>query len=1095
MTVSLPGMLKAVKSFIDCGPTAILSALCLGSAVLAAPTPPSAGLPANPVAQPRFESIGVGAIPRGVVATLAQDGAGFLWIATGDGLVRFDGYQFLPQERDDPDPARRNLGWIRALLPTRDGRLWIGTESQGLAVYDPVNERVSDVYTAAPAPDTSAVLAMAEDRDGGIWYGGIAGGLHRFDPRNARTSHWRRGSPSEGLPDDRIGALAVGRDGTLWVGTWRGLSRLPPRGDRFEPVPLWGPSADTHSAGSGDHEITALLEASNGRIWVGTRSGSLAVVDPGTGRGHLLPVTDPSPVTSMVEDPGTAVWVGRASGIDIVGLGDGLQLRRLRHDPLQPAGLGADEVTQLLRDRDGRIWVGGLGLGLQRTNPANRSIWVRGADPPARNALKDADVRSLLRLADGKVLVATHRGGLAVLDPALRATMARAGTGAAADSPALPEQIMSMAQSPDGSVWVGGRSALVQFDQARSPLRRVGHGAGLTYAVQPGRDGSLWFGTQDGLYRLAAGAAAPTRVALAGGKALDGDVFALALAPDGALWVGSADGLFHAPSGSTAIEPVAMAADGELGNPTVIGLLTDRQGTLWVDTAVTGLHRLVNWDGRTARFDRVSQRHGVLGRPFGGGLLQDARGRIWSHMHVYDPAKDVLYALGATDGVLFGTGWFRSCTYGSGDQLLFGGSQGLLVIEAGRFEIPTETPPLVVSALRINGERRSAGQLAHGLKIEPGQRSFGVEFAALDYGDPARLRYAYRLDGFDPDWIATDAQLRVASYSNLDPGNYVLRVRATHRGAGWSERELQVPVQVLPAWWQSNAVRVAAVLALLTLSWLAVRRHTRQLRLQQQELESKVVRRTAALEIMTRALERESAALAESSLTDPLTGMRNRRFLTQHIEVDAELAARHYADGGRAAPDDADLIFFLVDIDHFKQVNDLHGHACGDAVLHQMRGRLKQVFRDTNYLVRWGGEEFLVVARATMRRHAPGLAERARAAVGEQPFDLPDGTQLQCTCSVGFCAFPLAPDLPQGLNWGASIELADAALYAVKAAGRNGWMGLVTARAEDGAQALREWSRGPLEAWWRSGTLDLAHSAGCEVELQGPEPADPAAGR
>ena len=138
----------------------------------------------NALAAPRFESVGVGVIPRDVVPTLAQDKAGFLWVATGDGLVRYDGYRFRPLERDSAEPTRRNLGWIRALLPAKDGRLWIGTETDGLSVYDPKQERVTDFGLGDDAKWAVAptVRALAEDPDGSIWVGSLGGGLARFDP-------------------------------------------------------------------------------------------------------------------------------------------------------------------------------------------------------------------------------------------------------------------------------------------------------------------------------------------------------------------------------------------------------------------------------------------------------------------------------------------------------------------------------------------------------------------------------------------------------------------------------------------------------------------------------------------------------------------------------------------------------------------------------------------------------------------------------------------------------------------------------------------------------------------------------------------------
>jgi diguanylate cyclase (GGDEF)-like protein len=212
-----------------------------------------------------------------------------------------------------------------------------------------------------------------------------------------------------------------------------------------------------------------------------------------------------------------------------------------------------------------------------------------------------------------------------------------------------------------------------------------------------------------------------------------------------------------------------------------------------------------------------------------------------------------------------------------------------------------------------------------------------------------------------------------------------------------------------------------------------VQRRTRHLRLRQVELQRTVRERTADLEKLALALQRESAALKESSLTDPLTGLRNRRFLTQHIEADLALTVRKYESHlhyGASLRDDAGLVFFLLDLDHFKYVNDRYGHAAGDAVLKQMSDRLGTVFRETDYLVRWGGEEFLVVARATPHTHAAELAERLRAAVADQPFELDDGSLLARTCSIGFCCFPLSAQHPGALDWSATVNIADAALYA-----------------------------------------------------------------
>ena len=206
-------------------------------------------------------------------------------------------------------------------------------------------------------------------------------------------------------------------------------------------------------------------------------------------------------------------------------------------------------------------------------------------------------------------------------------------------------------------------------------------------------------------------------------------------------------------------------------------------------------------------------------------------------------------------------------------------------------------------------------------------------------------------------------------------------------------------------------------------------------------------------------LERAYQALEDVSLTDQLTGLRNRRFFLRNVDADVALSLRGYdnlqsrgplralTEGERLAAND--LVFYMVDLDHFKQVNDRYGHAAGDSILVQMQERLREVFRESDYVIRWGGEEFLVLARATHRDDASLLAERMRRAVGERDFVLPDGELLRKTCSIGFACFPFLPAQPRLLSWSQVVELADQGLYIAKRSGRDAWAALHATGAHD----------------------------------------------
>jgi diguanylate cyclase (GGDEF)-like protein len=547
------------------------------------------------------------------------------------------------------------------------------------------------------------------------------------------------------------------------------------------------------------------------------------------------------------------------------------------------------------------------------------------------------------------------------------------------------------------------------------------------------------------------------RVPVAGGGHRLGDVNAIVEAADGRLWVGAATGLFRVEDGE--LKP----SGGGPGLPrsAVLGLLLDARGVLWVDTNL-GLFRHVGEAG----FEAVIARTRFGGSSFGANLLDDAEGRIWTQLGVYDPASQRLTEFDAIDGVDIGTGWFRA--YGKlGDgRMLFGGRTGLLVVEPQRFKRWDFKPPLVVTDLRVDSREQPAGLLAGGLTLTPPQRALSIGFASLDFSAPLLNRYRYRLQGYDGDWITASAEQRVASYANLSPGRYALQIQGSNRLGDWTEPPLQVMVEVLPAWWQAWWARALAGLLAMLAIYGFVRLRTRQLRHRQAWLEQRVRERTAELQALSEALE-------ASSLTDPLTGLHNRRYLTQHIEADVAAAMRRKA----AAPSakDSDLVFLLVDIDHFKQVNDQYGHSAGDAVLVQLSERLRLACRDSDHVVRWGGEEFLIVGRDGTRQHAVHQAERIRQAVAEKPFLLPDGQHLVRTCSVGFACFPLAPEHPEALDWSATVDAADVALYEAKRSGRNAWIGLIEARASSDEE-LRQDIRLPLEAWATSGRLTLLRS-------------------
>ena len=235
----------------------------------------------------QFRSVSV---PQNTVPAIAQDRTGFLWIATNKGLARYDGYRLRPIELPGETPASRSLGWVRALAPGADGRMWVATEFQGLMAYDPEHDRVERHGSAQGAGGPHApIRALAEGRDGAIWVGTLGRGLFRYDP--VRRRHEPQTLRWHDQDENRVVALHAGRDGTVWAGHWRGLARLTQ--GAWQDVPLPGLPDGM--------PVLALAEDRVGRLWLGTQDGHLGVVERGEVRWvqtlamPCLLYTSPSP--------------------------------------------------------------------------------------------------------------------------------------------------------------------------------------------------------------------------------------------------------------------------------------------------------------------------------------------------------------------------------------------------------------------------------------------------------------------------------------------------------------------------------------------------------------------------------------------------------------------------------------------------------------------------------------------------------------------------------------------------------------------------------------------------------------------------------
>jgi signal transduction histidine kinase/ligand-binding sensor domain-containing protein len=831
---------------------------------------------APPVFQLVASSRGLAALPYTENPTaLAQDAAGFLWVGTIAGLERWDGHEFVTYVAKPGDPCALPDDYVEALHLDSQGRLLVGTGSAGLFRHDPETDCFRPIPLGLPPSGSAYVKAIADDGAGGLWVGTTAGLDHvAADLKSAVSVSIATGHSTAG---DASSVLRVLRDarGALWVATEGSLLRRGPGQTAFADIPL--------SPGNSPALIRALLIAADGRIWAGTSSGGVYVIDPVTLQPLAVPVGPElraaGPFWDAAQAPDGEIWFA-THGTGIVAIDPAsLRVRTLRRQRGVPTSLLDDWVDELFRDRDGLMWVAcENGLGFFGKSAAAATIITAGT----AGGLPEGTVSALTALGDGRIAVGSRR------DIVLIGPQAAVAEPVPLNLPQPLDGVFALTSPngrdlfagirPVGLVWIdraARRAVPVPLPGPRA-VQRV-----LSLASDPDH---VWVGALDGVWRLgrpAAGVQAPVPWRIEHQYALP-SVFAIASSGT-THWLASKRGLFRAV-GDAEAEHLQFVSGGTAlpSEPFLLTLLVDRRHRLWAGSTDQGLFVL---DPSTASGGHIRVlRHlqDELPNPLVDALLEDDRGMIWVStdrgLARIDPDTFEVRRLGRADGVVVTDYWSGSAVATAHGELLFGGQSGLTILRPAQIGGNRPGPRILITGISLGGRALPADPFNQprddrALEVPADARSVSVDFVALDYADPDVDGYAYLLEGYDRDWIRTDAANRMARYTNLAPGTYRLRLREMNRGEAAAGPERQLIVRVAAAWYQMMWFHVLEAAAVLVALVLIVQTRTVLLRARQRELQSLVDERTQAL---IRATGERNALIENIAhdLRTPLTSLR-----------------------------------------------------------------------------------------------------------------------------------------------------------------------------------------------------------------------------
>ncbi len=984
---------------------------------------------------PRFHRLPLnGALSQNTVFDMVQDHSGLMWFATGGGLDRYDGYRFRAVSSDPRDPDALSGVVVSRLMVDQSGAIWVAGAGDGrgwLDRYDPLTGRVDHLPTqlfGQPSLPGSQRVGLHQGRDGMVWIGTNLG-LHRFDPATGAIDY--RVDAEDGRTPFGGVAEIIDADDGLWIGSTGGLHHFDPASGNHRRVEF-----DGDDIGPDWRAVRRLLQDSRGTLWIGTAEG-LVRMDPHSGQSErLLPAPGSGDahrpagriVMDIVEDRHGAVWVAFHDG----GLSrhvDG-RFENFHSQPGDPDSLSTNNVWSLYEDASGLLWIGTAGAGLNQLNPSTHRFQALRAQPGRRDSLSHPFVWDLQQDALGRIWLATLHG-LERYDP-------NGGRYALFTPAGAHEPMQALHYDQTGALWVGAvDGTLYRFDTDRGRFQALWRDAGAEsgdrriWYLGPARGGRIWMATARGLFRISPDTATVETV-IEPSERIPMGISAIRCSlidSDGVQWFGgAAAGLirYDEHGGVTAVLGREKDNPQSLSSNRVRSLYESPDGTLWVGTH-NGLNRMSAEDRRRARnrFRLYTVADGLPNNTV-YGILPDPDGEhLWlstnaglSRLHM-DSGQFTNYTV--ADGLAADEMNGGAELVADDGRLYFGGVGGVSIVDPRSLPHNDYVPPVRITEVRrpdAHGRVASVpAAMTDGLiDLEPGDTALSVEFAAMDFHQPLKNQFRYRLLGPDGgDWIQT-AENDV-SFATLPPGRHRLEVMGSNNDGVWSRVPAVLTLNVAYPWWQSPPALLAWLLAV---AGLLLAYHRAQQR--------KLARERAFNEMLQ---QKESLAEANHQLAmhyarvDALTQLPNRTALLDDLATSIRVAR----DRGIG------FSLFVVNLDGFNKVNSRVGFAIGDRILRACAQRLERVAGNDGLVARIGSDEFAI--RLTEAGAADRLLWRERVA-GEilaalaQPQDFGD-PPIVLSASIGMTGYDSGPETPTEL-----LSQADAAMQAAKQAGGGG---------------------------------------------------------
>jgi len=756
-----------------------------------------------------------------------QDSSGYLWFDNVQGLCRYNGYSIKVFRHDSETNTSLSNNSVSAIYEDRFGVLWIGTRD-GLNIYHPDTETFTTYKHDPSDPDSLSnytVRSIYEDRSGTLWVG-TNDGLNKFCRNTENFTHYNHDpNDPDSLSSRFVSSIYEDSFGILWIGTQGGgLSEFD---DERKCFTRYQYDADDKNSLS-HNEVKTIMEDSTGKLWIGT-FGGLNKLDR-QNQCFIRYKHDPKDNTSLsdnvvwaiCEDSSETLWIGTWKGLNKFDR-DKENFTHYEHDARNPASISHNYILSMYEDRSGVLWIGTYDGGLNKLVLSRQKFLHFKNDPNVDNSLSDNDIQSIFEDAEGTLWIGTYNGGLNKFlgeNQGFRHYKHDLHNPNSISS----NSILTICEDSSGALWIGTNGGgLNRLDKSNLQFTRYLYdsnnptslSSNSVSSIYEDTTGTLWIGTFGGglneFDRRTQQFVNYKHDAMDVLSISNDSVSVIYQDRSGSLWIGTMKGLNRFDRETKRFIRYQWDPNNEssLKENRIWSIFEDRACVLWIGTM-----------GALNKFDREQQNftHYTMdeGLPSGiiYGILEDNSGNLWlSTVHglsKFDHSNGIFKNYDQSDGLEFNVFEGGYCKRRSG-ELCFGSVSGFTMFNPDKIIDNFHTPTIVITDFQLFNKSVRPGidnvlprsiSFTDNLVLNYKHSVFSFEIAALDYRCPERNHYAHMLEGFDDDWVYTQNR-RHFTYTNLDPGTYVLRVKGSNNDGVWNEDGVTLDIRITPPPWKT----------------------------------------------------------------------------------------------------------------------------------------------------------------------------------------------------------------------------------------------------------------------------------------------------